>query len=46
MIAVPNSISPEEYLEIERQTPIRHEYRRGLVYAMAGETDNHDKKYA
>lgn len=35
MIAVPNYISPEEYLDMERQTPIRHEYRRGLVYAMA-----------
>jgi Uma2 family endonuclease len=43
MIAVPNYISPEEYLEIERQSPIRHEYRRGLVYAMSGGTDNHDR---
>lgn len=43
MIAVPNFISPEEYLDIERQTPIRHEYRRGLVYAIAGKTDNHDR---
>lgn len=43
MIAVPNYISPEEYLEIERQSRIRHEYRRGLVYAMAGGTDNHDR---
>ncbi|MCT7977986.1 Uma2 family endonuclease [Laspinema olomoucense] len=43
MIAVPNYINPEEYLEIERQNPIRHEYRRGLVYAMAGGTDNHDR---
>ncbi|MDI9634228.1 Uma2 family endonuclease [Geitlerinema splendidum] len=43
MIAIPNYISPEEYLEIERQNPIRHEYRRGLVYAMAGGTDNHDR---
>jgi Uma2 family endonuclease len=41
MIAVPNYISPAEYLEIERQNPIRHEYRRGLVYAMASGTDNH-----
>lgn len=41
MIAVP--VSPEEYLDIERQSPIRHEYRRGLVYAMAGGTDNHDR---
>ncbi len=43
MIAVPNYISREEYLEIERQSPIRHEYRRGLVYAMSGGTDNHDR---
>lgn len=43
MIAVPNYISPEEYLEIERQNPIRHEYRRGLVYAMAGGTDDRDR---
>ncbi|MGF1603842.1 MAG: Uma2 family endonuclease [Thermosynechococcaceae cyanobacterium] len=43
MIAIPNYISPEEYLEIERHSDIRHEYRRGLVYAMAGGTDNHDR---
>ncbi len=43
MIAVPNYISPAEYLDIERQSDIRHEYRQGLVYAMAGGTDNHDR---
>jgi Uma2 family endonuclease len=43
MIAVPHYISPTDYLDIERQSPIRHEYRRGLVYAMAGGTDNHDR---
>jgi Uma2 family endonuclease len=43
MIAVPNYISPEEYLDIERQNPLRHEYRRGLVYAMSGGSDNHDR---
>lgn len=43
MIAVPHYISPEEYLIIERDNPVRHEYRRGLVYAMAGGTDNHDR---
>ncbi|NJN22260.1 MAG: Uma2 family endonuclease [Leptolyngbya sp. RL_3_1] len=43
MIAVPNYIDPEEYLALERQSPIRHEYRYGLVYAMAGGTDNHDR---
>ena len=42
MIAVPHYISPEQYLDLEGQSPIRHEYRRGLVYAMAGGTDNHD----
>ncbi len=43
MIAVPHYISPEEYLNIERQNPIRHEYRRGLMYAMSGGSDNHDR---
>jgi len=43
MIAIPNYITPEEYLDIERQSPIRHEYWHGLVYAMAGGTDNHDR---
>lgn len=43
MIAVPHYISPEDYLDIERQSPIRHEYRRGLAYAMTGGTDNHDR---
>jgi Uma2 family endonuclease len=43
MIAVPHYINPEEYLDIDRQGQIRHEYRYGLVYAMAGGTDNHDR---
>ncbi|MFP4008044.1 MAG: Uma2 family endonuclease [Spirulinaceae cyanobacterium] len=43
MIAVPHYVSPEEYLEIERQSVIRHEYRQGLAYAMTGGTDNHDR---
>lgn len=43
MIAVPHYISPQEYLAIERQNPIRHEYRQGLVYAMTGGTDNRDR---
>ncbi|MEM1366540.1 MAG: Uma2 family endonuclease [Cyanobacteria bacterium P01_H01_bin.15] len=42
MIAVPHFINPTDYLNIERDSPIRHEYRRGLVYAMVGGTDNHD----
>ncbi|MGK7946629.1 MAG: Uma2 family endonuclease [Microcystaceae cyanobacterium] len=43
MIAIPHYISPQDYLNLERQSKIRHEYRRGLVYAMAGGTDNHDR---
>ncbi|MBX2863275.1 MAG: Uma2 family endonuclease [Leptolyngbyaceae cyanobacterium MAG.088] len=43
MIAIPHYISPEEYLALERQSSIRHEYRQGLVYAMAGGTDNHER---
>jgi Uma2 family endonuclease len=40
---VPHYISPKDYLDIERESEIRHEYRYGLVYAMAGGTDNHDR---
>ncbi len=29
-------ISPEIYLEGERVSPIKHEYRQGEVYAMVG----------
>ncbi|NJL87343.1 MAG: Uma2 family endonuclease [Leptolyngbyaceae cyanobacterium SM1_1_3] len=43
MIAVPYYVSPEEYLDIERQSLVRHEYRCGLVYAIAGGSDNHDR---
>ncbi|MEM8641726.1 MAG: Uma2 family endonuclease [Cyanobacteria bacterium P01_G01_bin.54] len=43
MIVVPNFLTPEEYLEQEINSQYRHEYRYGLVYAMAGGTDNHDR---
>jgi len=43
MIASPNSdyISPEEYLKAEELSPIKHEYRNGEVYAMAGASNTH-----
>lgn len=37
MIALPSGFSPQEYLDLEAQSPIRHEYRQGLVYVMAGD---------
>lgn len=43
MIAIPSGFSPEEYLSIEHENTIRHEYQRGLVYAMAGGSDDHDE---
>ncbi|MBD2195422.1 MULTISPECIES: Uma2 family endonuclease [Calothrix] len=43
MVATPNStyISPEDYLKAEESSPIKHEYRQGLVYAMAGASNAH-----
>ncbi|MBD1907318.1 Uma2 family endonuclease [Funiculus sociatus GB2-A5] len=43
MIANPSysHISPEEYLEAEEVSPIKHEYRNGQVYAMAGASNIH-----
>ncbi|AFZ11844.1 protein of unknown function DUF820 [Crinalium epipsammum PCC 9333] len=43
MIASLNSdyISPEEYLKAEELSPIKHEYRNGEVYAMAGASNTH-----
>ena len=34
-------VSPEIYLEGERVSPIKHEYRQGEVYAMVGATKPH-----
>jgi Uma2 family endonuclease len=34
-------LSPEEYLEWEEKSEIRHEYIDGEVYAMAGSSDDH-----
>ncbi len=33
--------TPQEYLNIERESEIRHEYLDGCVYAMAGESPDH-----
>lgn len=35
------SLSPEEYLAAEQDSPIKHEYIQGQVYAMAGASDAH-----
>ncbi|BAU40757.1 hypothetical protein O77CONTIG1_00562 [Leptolyngbya sp. O-77] len=45
MVAVPVAqyVSPEAYLAAEATRPIKHEYREGYVYAMAGGTDAHNQ---
>ena len=43
MIAIPAGFNPEDYLALERDNTVRHEYRRGLVYAMAGGSDDHSR---
>ncbi len=37
----PFYISPEDYLEGEQVSPIKHEYRQGQVYAMTGAKNPH-----
>lgn len=42
MIASPQpSLSVEDYLQLEAESPIKHEYINGGVYAMAGASDTH-----
>ena len=36
-----NPLSPEEYLEAEKSSPIKHEYIKGQIYAMSGASDAH-----
>lgn len=46
MTAAPKSslwISPEDYLEGELHSEVRHEYIDGAVYAMAGGSDDHNR---
>lgn len=41
MIASPNSLTFAEYLAFEKTSPVKHEYRNGQIYAMAGASNNH-----
>jgi Uma2 family endonuclease len=43
MIANPSFdfLTPEDYLKFEQDSPVKHEYRDGQAYAMAGATDAH-----
>lgn len=43
MVASPQPvyIAPEEYLQLEENSPVKHEYIDGEVYAMAGASDAH-----
>ncbi len=42
MIAAPSSfLSPDEYLQLEATSPVKHEYRDGEVSARAGASDAH-----
>lgn len=41
MITSPPHLSPSEYLQMEEQSPIKHEYINGEIYSMAGATDIH-----
>ncbi|MEM6433504.1 MAG: Uma2 family endonuclease [Cyanobacteria bacterium P01_D01_bin.115] len=40
-LPAPQFLSPEDYLAAEADSPIKHEYCDGEVYAMAGGTDAH-----
>lgn len=42
MIASPQpALSAEDYLRLETESPIKHEYIDGMAYAMAGASDEH-----
>ncbi|GFE68703.1 hypothetical protein CFPU101_13130 [Chroococcus sp. FPU101] len=44
MVALSDEIflTVEEYLKLEEESPIKHEYIDGQVYAMSGTTDTHN----
>jgi Uma2 family endonuclease len=37
----PTYLTPEEYLQLEQSSPVKHEYINGYIYAMAGASDIH-----
>lgn len=37
----PTYLTPEEYLQLEESSPVKHEYINGYIYAMAGASDPH-----
>lgn len=44
MSAIPKTkLTPEEYLEFERKSEIKHEYFNGEIFAMSGAKRNHNK---
>lgn len=43
VLSASNFFTPEQYLELESQSPIKHEYIDGKVLAMPGTTDTHNR---
>lgn len=39
----PKVFSVEEYLELEARSEVRHEYVEGVLYALAGSSDHHNR---
>lgn len=42
-IKTENPLTPEEYLEFERKSDVRHDFLDGKIYAMAGESLSHSR---
>lgn len=45
-MSVPRKLQPlsvDEYLEAEKDSPVRHEYIDGQIFAMAGASDRHNR---
>jgi len=41
MVASPQYLTPEDYLQLEAESAVKHEYLDGDIYAMAGANDAH-----